>query len=54
MKIQYFPGTDTQHIQSREAAVAETRNLDDNALLVLDGQGNICCITIEHASASTC
>jgi uncharacterized protein YuzE len=30
--------------------VAGTRDLDENTLLDLDGEGNICGITIEHAS----
>ena len=49
MKIQYFQDTDTLYIEFRAAEVAETKDLDDNALLDLDSQGNICGITIEHA-----
>lgn len=30
--------------------MAETRDLDENTLLDLDSEGNICAITIEHAS----
>jgi uncharacterized protein YuzE len=30
--------------------VADTRDLDENTLLEVDAQGNICSITIEHAS----
>ena len=50
MKIRYFAETDTLHIEFREAAVVETRDLDENTLLDVDGQGNICAITVEHAS----
>jgi uncharacterized protein YuzE len=50
MKIRYFAGTDTLLIEFREAAVTETRDLDENTLLDLDANGNICAITIEHAS----
>jgi len=50
MKIRYFAGTDTLLIEFREAPVTETRDLDDNTLLDLDANGNICAITIEHAS----
>lgn len=49
MKIKYFQDTDTLCIEFRPADVAETRDLDENTLLDLDQQGNICSITIEHA-----
>lgn len=50
MKIRYFPDTDTLHIEFRDAPIAETRDLDENTLLGLDSDGNICSMTIEHAS----
>jgi len=50
MKIKYFQDTDTLYIELRPAEVAETKDLDENTLLDLDSQGNICAITIEHAS----
>lgn len=50
MKIRYFAGTDTLYIEFRDAPVAETRDLDENTLLDVDEQGNICAITVEHAS----
>ena len=50
MKIRYFSDTDTLHIVFRVAKVAETRDLDENTLLEVDTQGNICAITVEHAS----
>jgi uncharacterized protein YuzE len=50
MKVRYFADTDTLLIEFRNAAVAETRDLDENTLLDVDAQGNICSITIEHAS----
>lgn len=49
MKIKYFQDTDTLYIEFRGAAVSETRDLDENTLLDLDGEGNICGITVEHA-----
>lgn len=49
MKIKYFQDTDTLYIEFRAADVAETKDLDENTLLDLDKQGNICSITIEHA-----
>jgi uncharacterized protein YuzE len=50
MKIKYFQETDTLYIEFRAAEVAETKDLNDNTLLDLDRNGNICAITIEHAS----
>ena len=49
MKIKYFQETDTLYIELRQAEVVETRDLDENTLLDLDRNGNICAITIEHA-----
>jgi uncharacterized protein YuzE len=54
MRIRYFRETDTLYIEFQVAApVAETRDLDENTLLDLDGKGNICAITVEHASERT-
>ncbi len=50
MRIRYFADTDTLHIEFRDAPVAETRDLDENTLLDLDAAGDICAITVEHAS----
>ena len=50
MKVRYFTDTDTMLIEFSGSAVAETRDLDENTLLDLDAQGNICSLTIEHAS----
>jgi len=50
MKVRYFAETDTLLIEFRDAPVAETRDLDENTVLDVDSQGNICSITIEHAS----
>ena len=47
MRIRYFKDTDTLLI---EAPVAETRDLDENTVLDVDAQGNVCAITVEHAS----
>lgn len=49
MKIKYFEDTDTLYIEFRMAPVAETRDLDENTVLDLDADGNICAITVEHA-----
>ena len=49
MKIRYFQDTDTLHIEFKSAAVARTRDLDENTLLDLDQAGQILGITVEHA-----
>lgn len=50
MKVRYFADTDTRLIEFRAAQVAESRDLDENTVLDVDIQGNICSITVEHAS----
>jgi len=50
MRIRYFEDTDTLLIEFKDAPVADTRDLDENTVLDLDAQGNICAITVEHAS----
>ncbi len=55
MKVTYFSETDTLYIELCPDElcpddVGETRDLDENTLLDLDGQGRLCAITIEHAS----
>jgi len=48
MSIRYY--TDTLHIEFRDAPVAETRDLDEDTLIDLDHEGDICAITVERAS----
>jgi uncharacterized protein YuzE len=50
MKVRYFADTDTLLIEFRDAPVIENRDLDENTILDVDTQGNICSITVEHAS----
>lgn len=50
MKVRYFSDTDTLFIEFREAVVAESRDLDENTVLDVDEEGNICAMTVEHAS----
>lgn len=50
MKIRYFKDTDTLLIEFKDAPVAETRDLDENTVLDMDAHGNVCAITVEHAS----
>jgi uncharacterized protein YuzE len=49
VKIQYFEDTDTLYVVFREAAVDETRDLDENTLIEFDARGNLVSMTVEHA-----
>ena len=53
MRIRYFEDTDTLLIELRQIAAAETRDLDDDTIVDLDAEGNVCAITLEHASQRT-
>lgn len=50
MRIRYFEDTDTLLIELRDIPVAETRDLDANTVADFDASGNLCSITVEHAS----
>lgn len=49
MKVKYFSDTDTLYIEFRDRDIAESTDLDENTTLDVDGRGNICAITFEHA-----
>jgi uncharacterized protein YuzE len=49
VKIKYFQDTDTLYIEFRASDITESKDLDENTLLELDTQGQICAITMEHA-----
>jgi len=49
MKIKYFQDTDTLYIEFKSTPVSESRDLDENTLLDLDADGDVCGITVEHA-----
>jgi uncharacterized protein YuzE len=53
MKLEYFEDTDTLYIEFDAGHIVETRDLDENTLLDMDAAGNICAITLEHASKRT-
>ena len=53
MKIRYFEDTDTLLIELKDLPIAETRDLDEDTVLDVDANGNVCAITIEHASKRT-
>ena len=50
MKARYFTDTDTLLLELSDLPSADTRELDENTVLDFDASGNICAITIEHAS----
>jgi len=53
MKVSYFDDTDTLYIEFRSSDIAESKDLDENTVLDVDGKGNVCAITFEHASQRT-
>ena len=53
MKLQYFEDTDTLYIEFRGSEIVESKDLDENTVLDLDAGGNVCAITLEHASRRT-
>jgi uncharacterized protein YuzE len=53
MKVKYFSDTDTLYIEFRNSDITESKDLDQNTILDLDGDGNVCAITFEHASTRT-
>jgi uncharacterized protein YuzE len=53
MRIKYFQETDTLYIEFKATEITESRDLDENTVLDLDGAGNICALTIEHAKERT-
>jgi len=48
MKIQYLEDTDTLYILFPKNSPVETRDLDEDTLLDLDENGQLCSMTIEH------
>jgi uncharacterized protein YuzE len=49
-KVRYFADTHSLLIEFLDSPVTETRDLDENTVLDADAKGNICSITVEHAS----
>ncbi len=49
MKIRYFPDTDTVYIELTDKEVLETSEINENAIVDLDADGNLVAITLEHA-----
>ena len=53
MKMKYFQDTDTLYIEFKLGKITESKDLDENTVLDLDAEGNICAITIEHTKDRT-
>jgi uncharacterized protein YuzE len=53
MKVQYFTSTDTLYIEFRAVDIVESRDLDENTVIDMDADGQICAITMEHAKSRT-
>ncbi len=52
MRIKYFEDTDTRLVEFSTNPPVETRELNENISLELDGQGRVVSMTIEHAGQS--
>lgn len=53
MKVKYFKDTDTLYIEFSDSDIVESKDLDENTVLDVDANGNVCAITFEHASHRT-
>ncbi len=49
MEMKYFSDTDTLLINFATQEIVETRDINENILIELDGDGNLVSMTIEHA-----
>ena len=47
MRVKYFSGTDTAHIEFTDSDVQETKEISEN--IDIDEKGNLVSMTIEHA-----
>jgi len=53
MKVKYFDDTDTLYIEFKDSETAESKDLNENTVLDVDAEGNVCAMTFEHASQRT-
>jgi uncharacterized protein YuzE len=49
MEIKYFKDTDTLLVNFIDKEIVETRDINEDTLIELDGEGNLVSMTIEHA-----
>lgn len=50
MKVKYFQDTDTLYVEFRGDDITQTKDLDENTVLDLNAAGDVCALTLEHAS----
>ena len=48
----YFPGTDTLLIGFSDGEIVETRDVGEDLLIEVDGDGKIVSLTVEHIDVS--
>ncbi|TRU87239.1 MAG: DUF2283 domain-containing protein [Microcystis novacekii Mn_MB_F_20050700_S1] len=53
MKITYFQDKDTLYLEFNNNPIVETQEINENTLVDLDKDENICAITLEHAKSLT-
>ena len=53
MKVKYFEDTDTLYIEFSDSEIVTSKDLDENTILDMDAEDNVCAITFEHASQRT-
>jgi uncharacterized protein YuzE len=53
MNVSSFQETDTLHIEFQASNITGSKDLDESTVLDVDAKGNICAITVEHASQRT-
>jgi len=53
VKVKYFEDTDTLYIEFSDSEIVTSKDLDENTILDMDSEGNVCAITFEHASQRT-
>jgi uncharacterized protein YuzE len=49
MEMRHFPDTDTLLINFTRKEITETRDINENIVIELDGDGQLVSMTIEHA-----
>ena len=53
MNVSSFQETDTLSIEFQASNITGSKDLDESTVLDVDAKGNICAITVEHASQRT-
>jgi len=53
MNVSFFQETDTLYIEFQASNITGSKDLDESTVLDVDAKGNICAITVEHASQRT-